>query len=100
MLETTHTPDCKIHFINHPRYGKVYPVVVYDFDKDYYKLPIFSLCAFSSLNLTVLYGSFVSPIFTPTAAAILCNPLFLLPALYVNAMMYQMYQPLILSKDV
>ena len=28
----TYTPKSKMYFINHPRYGEVYPVFTYNFD--------------------------------------------------------------------
>ena len=54
-----YTPKSKMYFINHPRYGEVYPVFTYNFDKTYWKLPIYSFCGLSVVNSMVLYGSFI-----------------------------------------
>ena len=82
------TPPSKMHFIDHPRHGKVYPVACYDFSKQYYTLPIASFCGLTAVNSIVLYGTFVQQIFTPLAAGFLCNPVFLVPSLWINYTMH------------
>lgn len=86
------TPPSKLHFINHPRYGKVYPIVAYNFDKDYFKLPLVSLCGLSFLNSTISYALFVDIlIFTPFVSSFICNPLFWIPSFYANYGMWKKY---------
>ena len=55
----TFTPKSKLYFIDHPRYGKVYPVFTYNFDKSYWKLPCYSFCGLSIVNSVVMYGTFI-----------------------------------------
>ena len=79
-----YTPQSKLYFIDHPRYGKVYPIVSYNFDKNYFKLPCATAIGHACLNSVFLYGTFITPIFTPLVMSYICNPLFLLPSLYMN----------------
>lgn len=85
------TPPAKLHFIDHPRYGKVYPVVTYDFSKHRTVLPLMSLVGLSLFNSMCLYGTFVQPIFTAAAAGVLSNPLFLVPSCALNYVLHQKY---------
>jgi len=85
------TPRAKLHFIDHPRYGKVYPIVTYNFDKNYFTLPICSFLGLGLVNTAVMYGTFVNQIFTPVASSFLCNPVFLIPSLYLNYALVQKY---------
>ena len=79
-----HVPRYKLHFVDHPRYGKVYPFVSYDHTKNYFTLPL-GLAIFHGLwNTIFMYGACISPIFTPAAASFVCNPMFLIPSLYYN----------------
>ena len=85
------TPRSKLHFVNHPRHGKVYPVATYDLSKNYYKLPIASFTAMGLVNSLVLYGTFINQIFTPVVQGFLCNPIFLIPSLYLNYYLFDKY---------
>ena len=77
-------PKYTLHFIDHPRYGKVYPFVSYDHSKNYFALPLTFGLIHSFINTVCLYGSFIAPIFTPVAASFLCNPMYLVPSLWIN----------------
>lgn len=70
--------------MDHPRYGKVYPVVTYDFSKHRTVLPLTGHVGLGLFNLMCLYGTFVQPIFTASAASLLTNPLFLVPSCYLS----------------
>jgi hypothetical protein len=85
------TPPTKLHFTDHPRYGKVYPVVTYDFSKHGTFMPITSYVGLTLVNLLCMYGTFVTPIFTAAAASLLSNPLFLGPSLLLNFALHQKY---------
>jgi len=85
------TPRCKLHFIDHPRYGKVYPIITHDFRKNYFTLPVISYLGLGAVNTVVLYGTFISQVFTPMAQSFLCNPLFILPSLYANYVLFDKY---------
>jgi len=85
------TPPAKLNFIDHPRYGKVYPVACYNFDKQYFNLPCAGFLGYSAMNAVVLFSNFVQPIFTTAAAGFLHNPLFIIPALYYNYVLHAKY---------
>ena len=85
------TPPAKLHLIDHPRYGKVYPVACYDFSKSYFNLPCIGFGAVSVANTILLYSTFVNQIFAPMIASFVCNPVFLLPSLYYNQALFQRY---------
>jgi hypothetical protein len=85
------TPPSKLHFIDHPRYGKVYPVVTYDFKKEYFALPLTTSILLGIVNSVILYGTLISPIFTPVVSSFICNPVFILPSLYINYTLHQKY---------
>lgn len=86
------TPPSKLHFIDHPRYGKVYPILAYNFDKDYFKLPVMATLGLTACNSLVAYALFVDIlIFTNAASSVLCNPLFFVPAFYTNAILWRKY---------
>ena len=85
------TPPAKLNFIDHPRYGKVYPVVAYNFDKTYFNLPCAGFIGYSLMNTVVLFSNFVQPIFAAGAAGFLHNPLFVIPSLYYNYVLHQKY---------
>lgn len=67
-------------------------MVTYDFSKNYFKLPVAGFMGLSVVNSMVLYGTFIQPIFTPIVASFVCNPVFILPSLYLNFAMYKRYQ--------
>lgn len=85
------TPRSKLHFIDHPRYGKVYPIVTFDFSRNYFALPVMSYLGLGCINSVVLYGTFINQIFTPVAQSFLCNPLFIVPSLYLNYALFERY---------
>jgi hypothetical protein len=85
------TPPAKLNFIDHPRYGKVYPVVCYSFDKQYFNLPCAAFLFHSFVNSVVLGSIFIQPIFTAAAAGFFHNPMFVLPSLYYNYVLHQKY---------
>ena len=80
-----------MHFIDHPRYGKVYPVVCYNDKQIYFGASKFA-CMFSTLvNSSIVYSLFVWPIYVPMVNAVVCNPLFFLPSLFANYALLQRY---------
>ena len=86
------TPPSKLHFIDHPRYGKVYPIVAYNFDKDYFKLPLAATIGMSCINSVISYAIFVDfLIFTPAVSSIICNPIFVIPSFYLNYAYWKKY---------
>lgn len=85
------TPKSKLHFIEHPKHGRVYPVITYDLSKNYYSLPLFASMGHALVNSMLLYGSFVYPLFTPVIQSFICNPVFLGPSVVFNYMMLSKY---------
>jgi hypothetical protein len=86
------TPPSKLHFINHPRYGRVYPIVAFNFDQEYFKLPCIALTGLSFLNSIVSYAIFVDPLlFTPAVSSFIHNPLFVIPSFFTNYAMWKKY---------
>lgn len=43
------------------------------------------------LNSTIIYSLFVYPIFVPAITSVICNPLFVLPSLFMNYALFQRY---------
>src|SRR5438105_2212778 len=63
-------------------------------DKEqYYKTAVTSCIGSSLLNASIFYTLFVQPLYVPAVAAVVCNPLFFLPSLVVNYMLYARYYP-------
>jgi hypothetical protein len=54
------TPRSRLHFIDHPRYGKVYPIVTYDFSRNYFTPPVMSYFGMGFANTVVLYSAFIN----------------------------------------
>ena len=79
-----HVPRCKLHFIDHPVHGQVYPVVTYDFSKTWFTVPFTAAYAHTGFNLTILYSAFINPIYAPALAGFLINPMFLIPSIIIN----------------
>jgi len=80
-----------LHFIDHPRYGRVYPVVCMN-DKQIYFTLAKSCCFLSTLlNSSIVYSLFVSPIFVPAITSVICNPLFILPSIFANYALLNRY---------
>jgi len=85
------SPSGTMTFIDHPRYGRVYPVVSINPDDYYFRTARASCIVPSILNTTILYSLFVQPIFVPAITAVICNPLFVLPSLFANYALIQRY---------
>ena len=87
IIQNTHrsfsiaTPIQRLHFIDHPRYGKVYPVVTLNQDTHYRKTAMSSTVMLTLVNTSILYSTFINQIFTAAFSAIFANPIFLLPSL-------------------
>ena len=82
-------PIQKLKFVEHPRYGSVYPVVSIDRRHEYPNLARATTASLSLFNALVLYSTFFVPIFTAEFAAIVANPAFLLPSLALNTILYK-----------
>lgn len=87
-------PLKKLKFINHPRYGRVYPFVCIDRRNEWANTARFSTFALSILNGLVLYSTFYMPIFTVEFSAIVANPFVLLPSLAANFYLYKTHNSL------
>ena len=85
------TPRSKLHFIDHPRYGKVYPLITHDFSKNYFKLPVAAFMGHGLINTIVLYSTMINKIFTPVLSGFVSNPLFIIPSLYLNYALFDSY---------
>mmetsp|Transcript_1454 Transcript_1454/g.1753 ORF Transcript_1454/g.1753 Transcript_1454/m.1753 type:complete len:212 (-) Transcript_1454:389-1024(-) len=90
-VSTIHTPLQKLHFVDHPRYGKVYPVVCVNYKPREFSSAVYSTFSLTGLNGLVLYSALVQPIFVPTISAFVANPLFLIPSLALNYALYNRY---------
>ena len=75
--------------MDHPRYGQVYPVVCINRRHEYPNLARFSTGFLSLFNSMVLYSTFFMPIFSAEFSAIFAHPLFLLPSLVLNTVLYK-----------
>lgn len=84
-------PQAKLHFIEHPRYGRVYPVVCMNDRQLFFNAAKAACLGSSLLNSTIVYSLFVSPIFVPAITAVICNPLFILPSFFLNYALFQRY---------
>jgi len=84
-------PEGKLHQINHPRYGRVYPIASINDKEINFGAAKLSIFASSIMNTTVLYSLFVKPIFIPAISAVICNPLFILPSFALNYYILQKY---------
>ena len=88
------TPLAKLHPINHPRYGTVYPVISLNRRSEYPNIARFSTCFLSVFNASVLYSAFAMPIYTAAFSAFVANPLFLVPSLFTNYFLYKRHYSL------
>ena len=77
-------PLQKLRFIDHPRYGSVYPVVSVNTAGTYPNLARISTGLLSLMNGLVVYSTFYMPIFTAEFSAIVAHPFILLPSLLLN----------------
>ena len=93
------SPSGTMHFINHPRYGRVYPVVSINPDDIYFRTARYSCIVPTILNSTILYSLFVQPIFVPAITAVICNPLFVLPSLFMNYALFQKYYSFFMTRS-
>jgi hypothetical protein len=84
-------PQATLHFIDHPRYGKVYPVISMNDKQIYFQLAKSACMGSTALNASIIYSLFVSPIFVPAITAVICNPLFVLPSFFLNYALLQRY---------
>lgn len=57
----------------------------------YFRLAKGACFGSSLLNSTIIYSLFVYPIFVPAITAVICNPLFALPSLFLNYALFQRY---------
>lgn len=53
----------------------------------------------SVLNSTIIYSLFVSPIFVPAITSVICNPLFILPSLFMNYALMNRYYVYFFSRS-
>jgi hypothetical protein len=84
-------PQAKLHFIEHPRYGKVYPIVCMNDKEIYFNLAKAACVASSVLNTSILYSLFIQPVFVPAVTAVICHPLFIFPSLFLNYALMKRY---------
>ena len=79
----------QLHFINHPVFGKVYPVVCYDkqFVKNRQKQ--ISLAGLTVTNALGVYSLLIEPFLQGTILTLFVNPLFLFPSILFNSYLYQ-----------
>ena len=82
-------PLQKLKFINHPRYGQVYPFVSIDRRNEWANTARFSTAFLSLCNGLVLYSTFYMPIFTAEFAAIFAHPFLLVPSVFMNYYLYR-----------
>lgn len=87
-------PLQKLKFVDHPRYGKVYPVACLDRRHEYPGVARFSLTALTLTNILTVYSTFFTPIFTAEFSAIIANPAVLIPSLFLNYYVYKRHYPL------
>jgi hypothetical protein len=67
----------------------VYPFVALNHDDRWYKTVMTSTVCLSLLNSSVLYSTFILPIYTATFSAIFANPIFLLPSITCNYLLWR-----------
>lgn len=61
-------------------------------DKQIYFNAAKAACMGSSvLNASIIYSLFVQPIFVPVITSVICNPLFVLPSLFMNYALFSRY---------
>ena len=87
-------PLQKLKFVDHPRYGKVYPFVSIDRRNEWANTARFSTVALTLCNGLVLYSTFYVPIFTAEFSAIVAHPFILFPSLALNTYLYKAYNAL------
>jgi hypothetical protein len=83
------TPIQRLKFVEHPRYGKVYPFVTLNHDNHFPKTAMGSTVFMTMLNASIIYSTFIIPIYTAAFSAIFANPIFLLPSLTGNFLLWR-----------
>ena len=78
-----------IRFINHPRWGKVYPIITKDTSTDYIKYGRASTVGLTSANMVILHSTVIRATLEANLAAFVCHPFFLIPSLLLNYCMMQ-----------
>lgn len=81
-------PLQKLKFVDHPRYGSVYPVVSIDRRNEWPNMARFSTAFLSVFNCLTIFSTFYMPIFTAEFAAIVAHPAILLPSIVMNIVFY------------
>lgn len=84
-------PTAKLHFIEHPRYGSVYPVVCMNDKQLYFRGAKLACFGTTLLNTSIVYSLFIWPIFVPAITSVICNPIFILPSMILNYGLLQRY---------
>jgi len=92
-------PMKKMHFIEHPRFGSVYPVVTYADEDAWVKRGKYSTGAITLFNGFVLYDTLVQSTLIAHIAAVVSNPLFLGPSLFLNYLFFQKYRTFFRGDD-
>jgi len=82
------SPVKKLQFIEHPRYGQVYPLVCIDQTGSWMKAGRRATVLVSAINSVIMYSNLVQPLFVPQIAAVFCNPFFMVPVLTINWWLY------------
>jgi hypothetical protein len=92
-------PQAKLHFIEHPRYGRVYPVVCMNEKQIYFNAAKAACMGSTLLNSSIIYSLFVTPIFIPAITTVICNPLFVLPSMFLNYALFSRYYVYFFSRS-
>ena len=87
-------PLQKLKFIEHPRYGPVYPVVCLNRKHEWPNAARNGTALLTAFNGLVTYSTFYMPIFTAEFSAIVAHPLVLLPSLLINYYLYKRHYSL------
>ena len=82
-------PMQKLKFIEHARYGPVYPVVSVDRRKEYPRLARVGTVSLTVFNSLIVYSTFFMPIFTAEFAAIFAHPFLMIPSVFLNYYLYR-----------
>lgn len=83
------TPLQKLNFVEHPRYGQVYPICCLNTERSYPKIAMSSVVFLSCLNTSILYSTFIMPLYNAAASALFANPFFLVPSLAANYVIWR-----------
>ena len=69
----------------------MYPIVCMNEKEIYFKSCKALMFSSTLLNTSILYSLFMNPIFVPAITSVICNPLFVLPSLFLNYAILQRY---------